>query len=88
MAGGKEFSGEDSQYENEKDHQYCMRDSWESRNNHEMNVDLGYNEMSDLANTAHPPTKMEGAHRNEQEGPRLAIHVIMIDRNVRECSST
>lgn len=72
MSGGKEYSGEASQYDNEKDYHECMRDSVESRNVHEMNVMLGYNLMSDLANVAHPPTKMEGAHRNTQEGPRLA----------------
>ena len=64
--------GEKGQYENEKDHQYCMRKSWESRNNSEMNSMLGYNDMSDLANVAHPPTKMEGATKNLQEGPKMA----------------
>lgn len=67
-----DFDGERGQYENQKDYHYCMRDSWESRNNEEMNKDLGYNMMSDLANTPHPATKMEGAHRNVQEGPKLA----------------
>jgi hypothetical protein len=71
MSAG-EFDGEAGQVENVKDRHYCMEKSWEARNNHEMNKDLAYNSMEDLANTAHPATKMVGAHRNEQEGPRLA----------------
>lgn len=63
--------GEAGQYENVKDYQYSMRKSWESRNNEEMNKGMGYNNMADLANTAHPATQMEGAKRNVQLSPKM-----------------
>lgn len=61
-----DFDGEAGQYENVKNEHYSMKKSWESRNNMEMNKGMGYNNMSDLANTAHPATKMEGEKRNSQ----------------------
>lgn len=72
MSGASEFDGEGGQVENVKDRHYCMEKSWEARNNENFNRAMGFNEMSDLANTMHPATKMVGSHRNEQEGPRLA----------------
>lgn len=66
-----DFDGEAGQYENVKDYQYCMRKSWESRNNNDMNKGMGYNNMADLANTPHPATKMEGAKRNVQLSPQM-----------------
>ena len=59
--------GESGQVENVKDEQYvAMPKSWQARNNMEMNKGMGYANMADLANTAHPATKMEGSRRNVQ----------------------
>lgn len=63
--------GSSGQYENEKNYGYCMRKSWESRNNNDMNQGMGYGNMADLANTPHPATKMEGAKRNVQLSPSM-----------------
>ena len=53
--------------ENVKDKHYvAMGKSYEARNNEEMNKGMAYNSMSDLANTPHPATKMEGARKNVQ----------------------
>ena len=58
--------------ENKKgEHYVAMPKSWESRNNMEMNKGMGYENMADLANTAHPATKMEGAKRNIQLSPKM-----------------
>jgi hypothetical protein len=66
------FDGEAGQVENVKDIQYsAMRKSWQSRNNEDMNKGQGYNNMADLANVAHPATKMEGAKRNVQLSPSM-----------------
>jgi hypothetical protein len=37
----------------------------------DMNKGMGYGNMADLANSAHPPTKMEGAKRNVQLSPDM-----------------
>jgi len=62
-----DFDGESGQVENVKNEQYsAMPKSWQARNNVEMNKGMKYNDMADLANTAHPPTTMEGEKRNSQ----------------------
>lgn len=67
-----EFDGEAGAVENKKDEHYvAMPKSWEARNNMDMNKGMGYNNMADLANTAHPATKMEGAKRNVQLSPDM-----------------
>jgi hypothetical protein len=59
--------GKSGAVQNVKDQQYAaMPDSWQARNNKEMNAGAGYGNMADLANTPHPATKMEGAKRNSQ----------------------
>lgn len=64
--------GREGAVENKKDEHYvAMPKSWESRNNMDMNKGMGYNNMADLANTAHPATKMEGAKRNVQLSPEM-----------------
>jgi hypothetical protein len=64
--------GRSGAVENVKDEHYvAMQKSWEARNNREMNKGMGYNNMSDMANTAHPATKMEGAKRNVQLSPEM-----------------
>lgn len=67
-----DFDGEAGAVENVKDKHYvAMPKSWEARNNEDMNKGMGYNNMADLANTAHPATKMEGAKRNTQLSPEM-----------------
>lgn len=67
-----EFDGESGQVMNVKDEQYsAMPKSWQAENNKEMNKGMGYGNMADLANTAHPATKMEGAKRNTQLDPKM-----------------
>ena len=61
--------GEKGQVENTP---YCMGKSFQARNVKEMNKDMGYHNMADLANSKAPPTAMDGARRNEQEGPKAA----------------
>lgn len=64
--------GREGAVENVKDEHYAaMPKSWQARNNHDMNKGMGYNNMADLANAAHPPTKMEGAKRNVQLSPEM-----------------
>lgn len=64
--------GREGAVENVKDEHYAaMPKSWEARNNRDMNKGMGYNNMADLANTAHPATKMEGAKRNVQLSPEM-----------------
>ena len=64
--------GRSGAVENVKDEQYvAMPKSWQYRNNVEMNKGMGYNNMADLANVAHPATKMEGAKRNVQLSPQM-----------------
>lgn len=64
--------GESGSVENKKDEQYvAMPKSWQARNNMEMNKGMGYGSMSDLANTPHPATKMEGATQNKQLSPKM-----------------
>lgn len=64
--------GKSGAVENMKgEHYVAMPDSWEARNNKEMNAAMGYNNMADLANTQHPPTKMESAKNNRQVSPDM-----------------
>lgn len=63
-------NGESGQVENVKDRHYSMDKSWEARNNMEMNKALKYNDMADMANTAHPPTAVHAEKRNMQVGPK------------------
>jgi len=64
--------GESGAVENVKDEHYvAMPKSWQSRNNKEMNKGMGYNNMADMANTAHPATSMEGEKRNVQLSPKM-----------------
>ncbi len=64
--------GRSGAVENVKDEHYvAMPMSWEARNNKDMNKGMGYGNMADLANTAHPATKMEGAKRNMQLAPNM-----------------
>ncbi len=65
-------TGKEGQVENVKDEHYvAMPKSWQSRNNMDMNKGMGYNNMADPANTAHPATKMEGKTRNSQLSPSM-----------------
>lgn len=67
-----DFDGESGQVMNVKDEQYSgMPKSWQAENNRDMNKAMGYGNMADLANTAHPPTKMEGAKNNRQLSPEM-----------------
>lgn len=67
-----DFDGESGQVMNVKDEQYsAMPKSWQAKNNMDMNKGMGYGNMADLANTAHPPTQMEGAKNNRQLDPRM-----------------
>jgi hypothetical protein len=64
--------GKEGAVENVKDEHYvAMPKSWEARNNMQMNKGMGYGNMADIANTAHPPTKMEGAKNNRQLDPKM-----------------
>lgn len=47
---------------------YCMP-SMQKKNVDQMNQAMGYDNMSDLANTKAFPVSMVGAKSNEQEGP-------------------
>jgi hypothetical protein len=61
--------GEAGQVENES---YCMKKSWNARNVDQMTTAMGYHDMSDLANTARPPTPVKAAKENMQVGPKAA----------------
>ena len=64
--------GKSGAVENVKNEHYvAMPKSWQARNNMDMNQGMGYGNMADLANTAHPPTQMKGEKRNVQLSPRL-----------------
>jgi len=65
----KENYGSDGQVQNEK---YCMKDSWQAKNVDETNKAMGYDDMSDLANTSRPPTPVRAASRNPQLGPEMS----------------
>ncbi len=60
--------GRDGAVENE---QYCMP-GWQKRNVEDMNQKMGYNNMSDMANTARPPTPVRAEKSNLQVGPKAA----------------
>jgi hypothetical protein len=65
-------NGKDGQVENVKNEHYAaMPDSWQARNNKETNIAMGYNNMSDMANTPHPATQMKGEKRNVQLSPQM-----------------
>ena len=61
--------GESGQVMNES---YCMKKSFNVRNVYEMNDKMGYKNLSDLANTAQPPTPVRAAKSNMQSGPMAA----------------
>jgi hypothetical protein len=64
-----DFDGEAGAVENVKDKHYvAMPKSWEARNNMDMNKGMKYNDMADMANTAHPVTPVHAAKSNPQEG--------------------
>lgn len=48
---------------------YCMP-SWNKRNVDSMTKDMGYHNMSDMANTPKPPVAMKAAKSNPQMGPQ------------------
>ena len=50
---------------------YCMKKSWNARNVDQMTQAMGYHDMSDLANTAKPPTQMKAEKKNVQLGPEM-----------------
>ena len=60
--------GASGQVENES---YCMKQSMQAKNVADMNAKMGYNDMSDLANTKPFPVAMNGAKRNEQLGESM-----------------
>ncbi len=60
--------GTSGQVENDP---YCMNKSFQSRNVKTMNNDMGYHDMSDLANTAKAPTPATGKVPNAQVGPKI-----------------
>jgi hypothetical protein len=63
--------GESGAVENVKDEQYsAMPKSWQARNNMEMNKGMKYNDMADMANTAHPVTPIKMDRVNKQLGPK------------------
>lgn len=61
--------GVEGQVENES---YCMKKSWEARNNASTNDMMGYHKMNDRANVEHPPVRMVAKHDNRQDGPEAA----------------
>jgi hypothetical protein len=61
--------GVGGQAENEA---YCMKKSFQAKNVDSMNEKMGYNNMSDLANTPKAPTKMMGAKSNPQLGAKAS----------------
>ncbi len=59
--------GNDATVENDS---YCLN-SFQKRNVAEMNAKMGYNDMSDRANTPKPPVQMKTAKSNVQLSGRL-----------------
>jgi hypothetical protein len=59
--------GKNDTVENEA---YCMN-SWQKRNTDDMNEKMGYNNMADRANAAHPPTPVKAAKSNPQLSPQM-----------------
>lgn len=68
MAEYGNADGVNGQVEGEK---YCMKKSWQARNVDSTNKAMGYEDMSDLANTPKAPTSMEGEKRNVQLDPKM-----------------
>ncbi len=74
--------GESGAVENVKDQHYAaMPKSWQARNNMDMNKGMGYNDMADLANTAHPPTPVKADKSNPQLSPKAADNNYNYDKN-------
>jgi hypothetical protein len=62
--------GERSAVVNEKNEHYAaMPMTWQAKNNRDMNEGYKYNDMSDAANVAHPPTPVHAQKNNRQVGP-------------------
>lgn len=74
--------GESGAVENVKDRHYAaMPKSWEARNNEMMNKGMKYNDMADLANTAHPATPVKAEKMNKQLGPQAEDNVYNYDKD-------
>lgn len=50
---------------------YCMDKNFNAKNVKSMNQDMGYHNMSDLANCKSAPVSMVGATSNKQEGSKM-----------------
>lgn len=61
--------GDGGQVENES---YCLKKSFNARNVDSMTQQMGYKNLSDLANTPKPNTPATGEKRNTQLGPKSA----------------
>lgn len=59
-----------AEYEAVEGEAYCMP-SMQKRNTDSMNSAMGYNNMSDKANTPKAPTAMKAVKTNPQMGPNL-----------------
>jgi len=57
------------EYDAVESEQYCMP-SWNKRNTDSMNMDMGYHNMGDRANTGKPPVAMKAAKSNPQLAPQ------------------
>jgi hypothetical protein len=68
MAEYDDVAGVKGQVMNES---YCMKKSWQAQNVDSMTEQMGYHDMSDLANTPRPPTQMKAEKRNVQLEPRM-----------------
>lgn len=67
-----DFDGEAGAVNNKAGEQYsAMPMSFQARMNKEQNAGMGYNNLSDLANTPPAPTQMEGAKNNRQVSPQM-----------------
>ena len=63
--------GKSGAVRNEKNQQYvALPNTWQAENNRDMNEKMGYGNLSDLANCAHPPTPVHAAKNNMQLGPK------------------
>lgn len=68
--------GEKGAVVNEKNEHYAaMPMTWQAKNNRDMNEKMKYNEMADMANTAHPVTPSHAAKNNRQLGPKAEDNV-------------
>lgn len=63
--------GESGAVVNEKNEHYAaMPMTWQAKNNRSMNEGMKYNDMADMANTAHPVTPGKAEKSNRQLGPK------------------